>query len=62
MYNTGMIPAKWRRILGLLILLISLAILIWGVWPYADQTRSVPIQPGDMQLPTPESLLWLLVI
>jgi hypothetical protein len=56
-----MIPAKWRRILGLLILLISLAILIWGVWPYADQTRSVPIQPGDMQLPTPESLLWLLV-
>jgi hypothetical protein len=47
--------------LGLIILLISLAVLIWGLWPYAYQTRIEPIRPGDMQLPTPESFLWLAV-
>ena len=54
-----MILGKWRRIVGILILLISLAILAWGFWPYASVTRSVPIQPADLQLPTPESFIWL---
>ena len=54
-----MSPRKFRRILGILILLLSLAILIWGIWPYADLTRSTIIQPGDMQLPTPESFMWM---
>jgi hypothetical protein len=52
---------KWRRFIGLLILLVSLAILIWGLWPTLDQTRSVPIQPGELQLPAPESLLWMVI-
>ena len=60
LYNTDMLDRRWRQILGVVILLISLAILIWGFWPYADQTRIMPIRPGDMQLPTPESYLWLL--
>jgi hypothetical protein len=54
-------PQKWRRIIGILLVLISLAILIWGVWPFADLTRSTPVQPADMQLPTPESFLWMLI-
>jgi len=52
---------NWRRVLGLIVLLISLALLVWGFWPYADQTRVMPIRPSDLQLPTPESYLWLLV-
>lgn len=48
---------KVRRILGILILLISLTILLWGIWPYEELTRVLPIQPADIQLPTPESLL-----
>ncbi len=50
---------KLRRILGILILLLSLALLIWGLWPYTELTRSTIIQPGDMQLPTPESFMWM---
>ncbi len=43
-----------RRLIGLLILLISLALLIWGLWPLGDATRSLLIAPTQMQLPTPE--------
>jgi hypothetical protein len=46
-----------RRILGILILFISLIILIWGLWPFAVQVRSLPISPTEMQLPAPGSLL-----
>jgi hypothetical protein len=48
---------RLRRILGILILLISLVILIWGLWPFAVQVRSVPVSPTEMQLPTPAGLL-----
>ncbi|MBN2550590.1 MAG: hypothetical protein JXB15_15605 [Anaerolineales bacterium] len=46
-----------RRIVALMILLISLALLIWGIWPYAPEFRNVPISPADMQLSTPGSFL-----
>jgi hypothetical protein len=46
-----------RRILGILILLISLIILIWGLWPFAVQVRSLPVSPTEMQLPAPGSLI-----
>lgn len=59
LYNIDMSDHRWRQVLGLIVLLVSLAILIWGFWPYADQTRVMPIQPADMLLPTPESFLWL---
>ena len=59
LYNCRMNPRRWRQIIGMIILLISLAILIWGIWPYTDLTRSTPIQPSQIQLPTPESFLWM---
>lgn len=49
---------KVRRFLGILILVISLAILLWGVWPFEELTRTMPIQPADIQLPTSEGLRW----
>jgi hypothetical protein len=52
-------PRRWLHVIGFVILLLSLAILIWGLWPFADLTRSTPVRPGDMQLPTPESFFWM---
>ena len=49
---------KTRRLLGILILLLSLAILAWGLWPLGEVVRQVPISPIDMQLPTPVG--WML--
>jgi len=48
---------RTRRILGILILLISLIVLIWGLWPFATHVRSLPVSPTEMQLPAPGSLL-----
>ena len=50
--------AKVRRIIGVVILLVSLALLVWGLWPFAEGVRLVPITPEDMQLPTLDSSLW----
>ncbi len=44
-------------ILGLLILVVSLLILAWSLWPLGYASRSVPIPPAEMQLPTPGSFL-----
>jgi hypothetical protein len=57
LYNCRMNPRRWRLIIGMIILLVSLLILAWGIWPFADLTRSTPVQPAEMQLPTPESFL-----
>ena len=51
---------RLRRIIGIFILLLSLGILLWGLWPFNDAVRTVPVRPGDLQLPTPASLLPLL--
>jgi hypothetical protein len=56
-----MASTRLRRILGLLILLVSLALLCWGLWPLARLTQTVPLLPGDMQLPPPGSLLPVLL-
>ena len=48
---------KARRILGILILVIALAILLWGIWPFEEATRTVPIPPHNLGLPTPEGFL-----
>jgi hypothetical protein len=53
-------PRTARRILGLVILLISLALLVWGLWPMDRISRILPVSPMDMQLPTPESFLPLI--
>jgi len=47
---------KVRLLLAILILAVSLALLVWGLWPALTETRIVPVDPGQMQLPTPVSL------
>ena len=54
MYNDVM-ARKIRLLLAITILAISLALLIWGLWPTLMETRIVPVDPGQMQLPTPVS-------
>jgi hypothetical protein len=43
--------------LGIIILLLSIALLIWGLLPPRRETRTQPISPTDLQLPTPVSFL-----
>lgn len=52
---------RLRTYLVILLLMVSCVLLAWGVWPLGTQVQTVPIQPLDMQIPTPESLLpaWL---
>jgi hypothetical protein len=47
---------KIRLFLAILILTASLALLVWGLWPNPEERRIVPVEPGQMQLPTPVSL------
>jgi len=49
---------KIRLFLVIIILIVSCTLLIWGVWPEEREIRSEPIQPTQMQLPTPVSLLF----
>jgi len=46
---------KIRFILAILVLTISLSLLVWGLWPNLVETRIVPVEPGQMQMPTPIS-------
>lgn len=48
---------RFRIILGVLILAISLALLFWGFAPSRREIRTQPIAPSELQLPTPESFL-----
>jgi len=52
-----------RRLLGVLILLLSVAMLLWGLWPVGYESLSIPVPPDSLQLPTPTTLLltWLVV-
>jgi hypothetical protein len=47
---------KLRIFLGLVILLLSITLLAWSLWPAEYETRIVPVEPVQMQLPTPVSL------
>ncbi len=44
-----------RIILGMLILIISCALLVWGLLPVRREIRTQPISPTEFQLPTPSS-------
>ena len=57
-FDLGMSRTRLRQLLGLLILLISLALLLWGLWPMGTEVRTLPVQPVDLSLPTPVG--WLL--
>ena len=45
-----------RIILGIIIVVISIALLVWGFFPARRETRTQPISPSELQLPTPASL------
>jgi hypothetical protein len=46
-----------RVILGIIILIVSIALLIWGFRPTRHEIRTQPISPTELQLPTPASFL-----
>ena len=46
---------RMRIILGVMILVISIALLMWGFAPTRRETRVQPIPPSELQLPTPKS-------
>ena len=48
---------RLRILLGIIILMISLSLLVWGYAPSLYETRVQPILPSELQLPTPEAFL-----
>ena len=48
-----------RMIIGVILLILSLALLSWGFLPARRETRTQPISPTELQLPTPASF-WIL--
>jgi len=48
---------RFRIIIGVLILAVSISLLIWGLAPLRRETRIQNISPSEMQLPTPSSFL-----
>lgn len=42
-----------RIVLGITILILSVALLVWGFLPARRETRTQPISPTELQLPTP---------
>ena len=46
-----------RIIVGIIILSASIALLIWAYKPLERETRTQPLNPSELQLPTPVSLL-----
>jgi hypothetical protein len=46
-----------RILLGMIILIVSILLLLWGFLPARHEVRSQLISPTDLQLPTPASFL-----
>ncbi len=44
-----------RIVLGMIILIFSILLLLWGFLPARHEVRSQPISPTELQLPTPIS-------
>jgi hypothetical protein len=44
-----------RIIVGIIVLIVSLVLLLWGFLPARHEIRSQPISPTELQLPTPAS-------
>jgi hypothetical protein len=44
-----------RIVLGMIILIFSIILLLWGFLPARHEVRSQPISPTELQLPTPAS-------
>ncbi|MFZ5920397.1 MAG: hypothetical protein ACOYY3_05025 [Chloroflexota bacterium] len=50
-----------RLVLAVLVLGVSAVLLLWAFLPALRETRVLPIPPGELQLPTPEAWLPLLM-
>ncbi len=48
---------KLRIAIGLTLLVISLALLAWGLWPAAYERHTLKVPPAEMTLPTPSSFV-----
>lgn len=46
-----------RRLIGILILIVSLCLLLWGLWPFQDAIRTLPVFPENMSVPGSSSLI-----
>ena len=53
-YNGVVRVRTIRVVLGLVLLTVSLALLLWSVWPSPRVTRTLEIQPAELSLPTVE--------
>ena len=47
---------RMRIVLGVIIVIVSIALLVWGLLPARREVRTQPISPTELQLPTPASL------
>jgi hypothetical protein len=52
---------KLRVFVGVVLLVASLALLAWGIWPAARERHTLPVMPTEMTLPTPSSFVPQLV-
>jgi hypothetical protein len=48
---------KLRLALALLLVLLSLVVLAWGMWPVIREQRILRLSPSEMTLPTPSSFI-----
>lgn len=46
---------RFRIIVGIAILILSIGLLVWGFLPARREVRTQPISPTELQLPTPAS-------
>jgi hypothetical protein len=47
-----------RLVLALLFLCVACILLAWAFWPFGDVSHVLPIPPENLQLPTPEGMLF----
>jgi len=50
------VTRRARIVVGVLVFVMSLALLILGFMPFERIRRSQPVSPSNLQLPTPASL------
>jgi len=59
-YNSPMPMKTLRRWLAIILVILSIILLVWGLSPAGSAVQTLPLEPSDMQIPTPEGLLpWL---
>ncbi len=57
LYNSFMSMKTLRRWFAVLLVILSIILLVWGLWPAGAAVQILPLNPSDMQIPTPEGLL-----